>query len=127
MKNVSWVREKKTILSDINWQVLKGENWAVLGLNGSGKTTLLNMVNGYIWPTTGQVSVLEKQFGKTDLRELRKKIGWVSSALEVRMNTSERVQDIIVSGKYASIGLYEEPTEADFAFVENLKIGRAHV
>lgn len=120
MKNVSWVREKKTILSDINWQVLKGENWAVLGLNGSGKTTLLNMVNGYIWPTTGQVSVLEKQFGKTDLRELRKKIGWVSSALEVRMNTSERVQDIIVSGKYASIGLYEEPTEEDFTVVKKL-------
>src|SRR5690625_2806038 len=120
MKDVSWRRGRKTILSDINWQVLKGQHWAVLGLNGSGKTTLLNMVNGYIWPTTGQVSVLGYPFGKTDLRELRKKIGWVSSALEVRMNTGERVQDIIVSGKYASIGLYEEPTEADFAFVENL-------
>jgi len=114
MKDVSWIRQRKTILSNINWQVLKGQHWAVLGLNGSGKTTLLNMVNGYIWPTTGEVSVLEKKFGKTDLRELRKMIGWVSSSLEERMNGRQLTQDIVVSGKFASIGLYEEPTEEDF-------------
>lgn len=114
MQNVSWRRQKKEILSNINWQVKRGEHWAVLGLNGSGKTTLLNMVNGYIWPTTGQVTVLDQPFGKTDLRELRKSIGWVSSSLQERMNGRQLVQDIVVSGKYASIGLYEEPSEEDF-------------
>jgi len=126
MKNVSWRRQRKTILSNIDWQVLKGQHWAVLGLNGSGKTTLLNMVNGYIWPTTGEVSVLGKKFGKTDLRKLRKKIGWVSSSLEERINGRQLIQDIIVSGKYASIGLYEEPTKADFddayTLMEKLRI-----
>lgn len=116
MTDVSWIRQKKTILSHIDWQVEKGEHWAVLGLNGSGKTTLLNMVNGYIWPTTGEVSVLENRFGKTDIRELRKMIGWVSSSLEERINGRQLTQDIIVSGKYASIGLYQEPTEEDFHF-----------
>ncbi|MGM8212363.1 ABC transporter ATP-binding protein [Virgibacillus sp. W0430] len=115
MTKVSWKRSGKTILTDINWQVNKGEHWAVLGLNGSGKTTLLNMVNGYIWPTTGEVTVLGKKFGKTDLRELRQSIGWVSSSLQERMNGRHLVEDIIVSGKFASIGLYHvETTEADF-------------
>lgn len=114
IKNVSWRRQKKEILSNINWKVTKGQHWAVLGLNGSGKTTLLNMVNGYIWPTTGQVTVLDQPFGKTDIRELRKSIGWVSSSLQERINGRQLTQDIIVSGKYASIGLYEEPSEADF-------------
>lgn len=120
MEDVSWIRQRKTILHHINWEVLKGQHWAVLGLNGSGKTTLLNMVNGYIWPTTGEVSVLGQKFGKTDIRELRKIIGWVSSSLEERMNGRLLVQDIIVSGKFASIGLYDEPTEDDFAFVYRL-------
>ncbi|HLR41492.1 MAG TPA: ABC transporter ATP-binding protein [Virgibacillus sp.] len=114
MQDVSWRRDGKTILEDINWEVTNGQHWAVLGLNGSGKTTVLNMLNGYIWPTTGKVSVLGQQFGKTDIRELRKSIGWVSSSLEARIRSMQRTQDMIVSGKYASIGLYEDPTEADY-------------
>ncbi len=113
MENVFWRRQKKEILTDINWHVKKGEHWTVLGLNGSGKTTLLQMVNGYIWPTTGHVSVLQQPFGKTDIRLLRKSIGWVSSSLQERINGRHLTQDIVVSGKFASIGLYEEPTEAD--------------
>jgi len=115
LQDVSWKRQQKHILSDINWHVEKGEHWAVLGLNGSGKTSLLNIVTGYSWPTTGHVRVLDKPFGKIDIRELRKSIGWVSSSLEARLNESERAEDIVVSGKYASIGLaYEQPAEADF-------------
>ncbi|WP_106495102.1 ABC transporter ATP-binding protein [Lentibacillus sp. Marseille-P4043] len=115
MQQVSWKRQGKTILSDIDWKVVNGEHWAILGLNGSGKTTLLNMINGYIWPTKGRVNILEKPFGQTDIRELRKSIGWVSSSLQERMKGTERVENIVVSGKFASIGLYENPTEADFA------------
>lgn len=115
MNDVSWRRQGKEILHDIHWQVKKGEHWAVLGLNGAGKTTLLNMVNGYIWPTTGEVTVLGNRFGKTDIRELRKQIGWVSSALGERVNGRHPVQEIIVSGKFAAVGLvFAEPTEADF-------------
>ncbi|MBY7144079.1 ABC transporter ATP-binding protein [Virgibacillus sp. NKC19-3] len=114
MQGVSWQRQGETILSDVNWNVSKGEHWAVLGLNGSGKTTLLNMVNGYIWPTTGNISVLDQQFGKTDIRELRKSIGWVSSSIQERIKGREFAEDVVVSGKYASIGLYEGPIEEDY-------------
>lgn len=114
IKDVSWKRQRKTILSNVSWEVTRGEHWAVLGLNGSGKTTLLNMINGYIWPTTGKVSVLDHPFGKTDIRELRKSIGWVSSSLQERIKGTSYAEDVVVSGKYASIGLYEDPTEKDF-------------
>lgn len=120
LDGVTWKRGKKTILQKVDWSVNKGEHWAVLGLNGSGKTMLLNMVNGYIWPTTGKVSVLEKKFGTTDLRELRKSIGWVSSSLQERIKDNERPENIIVSGKYASIGLYVKPTVQDFKRAEQL-------
>ncbi len=109
MKGVCWWREKSCILSDIDWEVKRGEHWAVLGLNGSGKTTLLNIVTGYIYPSAGEVKVLGKMFGGYDLRELRKSIGWVSSSLLERLITNESVTDIILSGQFASIGLYEKP------------------
>lgn len=109
MQHVSWLRERSYILSGINWRVETGEHWAVVGLNGSGKTTLLNMITGYIFPSEGEITVLGKKFGTYDLRELRKSIGWVSSSLLERLMTSESVEDIILSGKFASIGLYERP------------------
>lgn len=111
--HVSWRREKKEVLRDITWQVRKGEHWAILGLNGSGKTTLLKMINGYIWPTTGTLSVLGRRFGTVDLRDLRKKIGWVSSALADRISPDDSPESVILSGRFATIGLYQNITAED--------------
>ncbi|MEK5102820.1 ABC transporter ATP-binding protein [Cytobacillus sp. FSL M8-0252] len=113
IENVYWSRNQELILKNMNWQVNNGDHWAVLGLNGSGKTTLLNMVMGYIWPTSGQISVLGHTYGKVDLQQVRQSIGWVSSSFQEKIRPYERVQDIIVSGKYASIGLYDEPSMDD--------------
>ena len=119
-KQVSVIKDTKTILKDINWTVSPGEHWAILGLNGSGKTTLLNMVNGYLFPSKGEIQVLGKVFGKFDLRELRKSIGWVSSALQEKLYVNESVEDIVLSGKFATIGLYEQATQEDRAFARQL-------
>lgn len=113
MTDVAYTRDRVNILNKINWTVRSGEHWAILGLNGSGKTTLLNMINGYIWPSKGEISVLGKKFGTVDLRELRKSIGWVSSSLQERLYASETAEEIVLSGKFATIGLYDKPAEKD--------------
>ncbi|WP_100487623.1 ABC transporter ATP-binding protein [Sporolactobacillus pectinivorans] len=112
-RDISWRRESKEVLSHVTWQVRKGEQWSLVGLNGSGKTTLLKMINGYIWPTSGTLSVLGHPFGQIDLRRLRRRIGWVSSALASRLRPQEHPENIVLSGKFASIGLYDEPAEGD--------------
>lgn len=113
MKNVSLWRGKEFLLKNINWQVQNGEHWAILGLNGSGKTTLLNMINGYLFPSHGEVEVLNRKFGEYDLRELRKSIGWVSTALQERLYVNESALEIVISGKMAVIGLMDNPSEED--------------
>lgn len=111
VKNVSWRREQKLILNDMNWTVRKGEHWAILGLNGSGKTTLLNMITGYLWPSNGEISVLGHRYGTVDLREMRKRIGWVSSSFQERIHPNEKAQHLVISGLHASIGLFDKVTE----------------
>lgn len=113
IRNVSWKRDGEYILRNINWTVDARENWAVVGLNGSGKTSLLGIISGYVFPSEGEVSVLGNTFGSCDLRELRKSIGWVSSSLQENLLVNERVEDIVLSGKYASIGLYDTPSKKD--------------
>lgn len=113
MKDVSWKRDGKYILRNIGWKVEQGEHWAVIGLNGSGKTSLLGIISGYIFPSEGEVTVLGKKFGSCDLRELRKSIGWVSSSLQENLMVEEKVEDIVLSGRFASIGLYDVPSKRD--------------
>lgn len=129
IEGVTWRRGDLTLLSDIHWRVRRNEHWALLGLNGSGKTTLLNMINGYFWPTEGKVTVLNRRFGEVDLRELRQSIGWVSSSLQEKLYGSDRTQLVVISGKFASIGLYEKPVPEDFTRAEALMaaLGCSHL
>lgn len=120
IENVSWLREGSTILQNVNWEVHSGEHWCIVGLNGSGKTTLLNMINGYIWPTKGEITVLGKKFGEFDLRELRKSIGWVSSSLQQRLHGNETALSIVLSGKFATIGLYDKTQQEDIEKAHDL-------
>ncbi|MNB65249.1 putative ABC transporter ATP-binding protein YlmA [compost metagenome] len=129
LSNVSWRRGTKLLLDQVNWKIEPGQHWALLGLNGSGKTTLLNMVNGYIWPTEGEVEVLGERFGDIDLRDLRKSIGWVSSSLQEKLRGSDKAQSVVISGKHASIGLYVNVPEEDFERARELmvKLGCEHL
>ena len=110
---ISLKRSGETILNKVNWQINEGEHWSLMGLNGSGKTTLLNMINGYIWPSEGQMTVLDQKFGKSDLRELRKRIGWVSSSFQEKLHTDNNALQIVLSGAFASIGLYDRPNDQE--------------
>jgi iron complex transport system ATP-binding protein len=75
------VRDGTVILHDVDWRVQRGEHWVILGANGSGKTSLLSALTGYLMPTSGEISVLGETYGESDWRELRKKIGLVSSSV----------------------------------------------
>ncbi|MFP7253446.1 ABC transporter ATP-binding protein [Terribacillus goriensis] len=112
LKDVSLKRGGNWILKDLNWKVEKGQNWVLLGLNGSGKTSLLSLLNAYTFPTTGNMRVLGMEFGKTYLAEkLRIQIGFVSSSLQQRFDSSDNAFEVVLSGAFASIGLYETPTD----------------
>lgn len=106
------LRNGKWILKEIEWGIEKEEHWALLGLNGAGKTALLHMLSAYYFPTVGQVTVLGKRFGKDRLgEELRQKIGIVSSTIQARFYEEDSAYQIVLSGGFASIGLYETPTD----------------
>ena len=113
LHKVSVIRNYKYILKDINWSIKKGEHWAIFGSNGAGKTMLLNMVNGYIFPSRGSIRVLGKTLGKYDMRRLRKSIGWVSSSIQEKFHDYSRAMDIVLSGKFATVDLYDETTDRD--------------
>ena len=50
-------RPGKAILSDISFDVKKGEMISIVGKNGAGKTTLSNLICGFLEPSNGKIEL----------------------------------------------------------------------
>ena len=109
------VERDALILDGIEWTVERGQHWAILGANGSGKTSLLSTLTGYMPLTAGAISVLGETYGRTDWRELRKRIGIVSSSVHQMMAGHENTLDTIISGRHAMIGMWGKISSAERA------------
>jgi iron complex transport system ATP-binding protein len=96
-------RGSTVILDDISWTVRTGERWLLLGPNGSGKSSLLRVAALYEHPTSGTVEVLGERLGRTDVRELRRRIGYSSAALAEQLRPSLHALDAVRTARYAAL------------------------
>ena len=108
LSNISVQRGDRVILGPLDWQVLEGQRWVILGPNGAGKTTLLQVCSSLIHPTSGEVKILGQALGKTDVFELRTRIGLTSSKLVEQLPGDELVIDVVLTAAYAMLGRWQE-------------------
>lgn len=108
---VSVVIDRTTLLTDIDWVVGEGERWALLGPNGAGKTTLLQVAAGTRFPARGSVELLGEVFGRTDLRDLRTRVGESSAALSGRVPPGEKALNVVVTAAHNVLGRWRESYE----------------
>ena len=74
--------EYRPVLRNLNWQVRKGEHWAVYGANGSGKSSLLKLLYGDLSPALGG-RIERSGFPKgASLTEWKRQVGYVSAELQ---------------------------------------------
>ena len=106
--DVDVVRGGAPIVSKVSWDVAEGERWVVLGANGAGKTTILALAATLIHPTRGTVEVLDELLGRTDVFELRPRIGLSSAAFAESLPAGERVADVVLTAAYAVAGRWRE-------------------
>ncbi len=109
--DVSVVRDGTSILDSVNWSVDDDQRWVVLGPNGAGKTTLLQIAAALIHPSKGSAVVLDEPIGRTDLFELRPRIGFASTAMARRVPANEKVIDVVMTAAYSVTGRWTEEYE----------------
>jgi len=118
LDSVGVTRSGTALLQDITLRVQPDQRWVVLGPNGAGKTTLLSLAAGRLHPTTGTVRVLDEQLGRTDLAELRTRIGLTTASLAERIPGTERVLDVVLTAAWSVVGRWRER-------YDELDVGRA--
>lgn len=107
-RDVSLIRDGKTLVGPVNWQVELDERWVIIGPNGAGKTSLLRMAAAMDFPSRGEAFVVGERLGRVDIRELSTRIGMVSSAMAARVPGGELVSDLVISAGYSVLGRWRE-------------------
>ena len=102
LAGVTVVKSGRELIADIDWQVAAGERWVLFGPNGSGKTTLMQVVSTYQFPARGSASILGGVFGRTDVRTLRPRIGYVGPAPAGLIRRDLPCRTIVVTGRHAA-------------------------
>lgn len=124
-------RDGAHLLHDIDLEVVAGRHLAVLGPNGSGKTTLLRILATELYPTAGTVEVLGTRFGRGDLRPLRRRIGFVSLALDRLLDARLPALPLVAAARrgatWPTPGILDDAEVADAAHDALAQVGAAHL
>lgn len=113
IRNADIYRDYRPVIRRLDWTLRRGENWAILGPNGSGKSSLLNLIYGDLHPALGGTIEREGVPRGTHIEAWKKRVGWVSPELQADHYLAKSIEEIVMSGRYASIGLNDAPTGAD--------------
>jgi iron complex transport system ATP-binding protein len=114
LDHIVFRRDGTLILDDVSFHVRAGDRWVVLGANGSGKSTLLRIAAVYEHPSQGTVRVLGETLGRTDVRVLRRRVGYNSASLSADLRPSVSAVDVVMTAKYAALEpWWHQYTDAD--------------
>ena len=99
----------RPILHGLSWQVTPGEHWQIVGPNGAGKSTLLSLITGdHPQGYSNDLTLFGRRRGSGEtIWDIKKHIGYVSSSLHLDYRVSTTVRNVILSGFFDSIGIYQ--------------------
>lgn len=110
LSQASLYRDYRPVIQGLDWSIQAGEHWAVTGDNGSGKSTLLACLYGLVPVAHGGHIRRRGQEPGSHLRAWRRRVGWVSPELQAEYLADVSVEEFVVSGLRASVGLDDPPT-----------------
>ena len=96
LENISKSFDKNKVVKNISLEIEKGDFVVLIGPSGCGKTTTLKMINRLVKPTSGRITIEDKDISKTDPIKLRRKIGYViqQTGLFPHMTIKENIEII---------------------------------
>ncbi len=114
IENASVFRDGKEVLHNFSWSIPAGRHSFILGPNGAGKSTLVRLLLGHLYPAYGgKIKVLGKQFGKDNIRDMRKHIALASPLLMDFQVDDFTVRELVYSGFDSTIGVFREITDQE--------------
>ena len=111
LANVSTRYNGRPALEDLSFELIAGEQVAVVGPNGAGKSTLFKLIAGLLPASSGQVTVYGSQPGGHIC------IAYVPQRSQVDWHFPVSVADVAMMGRVGKLGLFRRPGKKDWDLV----------
>jgi molybdate transport system ATP-binding protein len=110
LRNVSVRYGELEVLRDVNWVLNRDQHCCVSGPNGCGKTTLLSLITGDNHKAYGQdITLFGLRRGSGEsVWDIKQKYGQLDTQLHLNYKRGMRVVEVVVSGFFDTIGLYDD-------------------
>lgn len=120
LRNVKVNYADNVVFSNLNWTIEPQQHWQVTGPNGSGKTCLLNLITGdHPQCYVNDIYVFGYQRGSGEsIWQIKQYIGYLSNAFHLDYRVNCALLDVVLSGFYDSIGLYQQATKNQMALAQ---------
>jgi molybdate transport system ATP-binding protein len=120
LRNVSVSYGDLKVLNEVNWTFSRAQHCCVSGPNGSGKTTLLSLITGDNHKAYGQdITLFGIRRGSGEsVWDIKQKYGQLDTQLHLNYVRGMRVVEVVVSGFFDTIGLYDDWGDAQRAIAE---------
>ncbi|MBN1545115.1 MAG: heme ABC transporter ATP-binding protein, partial [Syntrophaceae bacterium] len=115
--NLSFSYNGNRVLTDIRFDVERGDFLGLIGPNGSGKTTLLKLIDGILLPQGGTIHLHGKPLGKMTRNDLAKIIAVVPQAPPMIFPFT--VREVILMGRTPHLGRWRFEGARDLSAMEN--------
>jgi molybdate transport system ATP-binding protein len=98
------------VFDALDFTVLPGQHTLIHGPNGSGKSTLLEMITGdHPQAYSNDLSLFGRRRGTGEtVWDIKKNVGLVSSRLHRDYRVGGSIEDVVISGLFDSIGVYQQ-------------------
>lgn len=120
MRNVSVSYGDLQVLNEVNWTFSREQHCCVSGPNGCGKTTLLSLITGDNHKAYGQdITLFGIRRGSGEsVWDIKQKYGQLDTQLHLNYVRGMRVIEVVVSGFFDTIGLYDDWGDTQRAIAE---------
>lgn len=111
VRNLSVLYGGIPAINGINFHLRVGERIAIVGPNGAGKSTLIKVIAGIIEPSSGEVKIFGSSPG------IHVCIAYIPQRMQVDWRFPVTVEDAVMMGRIAKIGLFGIPKRLDWDIV----------
>ncbi len=110
IEDLTMAYRETPVLWDIDLEIGMGTRTAIVGPNGAGKSTLLKGILNLLTPLAGSITIWDKRF-----QDVRHKIAYVPQTGAVNWDFPTTVLDVVMMGRYSSLGLFKRPRKKERA------------
>jgi molybdate transport system ATP-binding protein len=108
---------EQVVFEELDFTVSAGQHTLIEGPNGSGKSSLLEMITGdHPQAYSNDLHLFGRRRGSGEtVWDIKKNVGLVSARLHRDYRVGGSVEEVLLSGLYDSIGVYQKPEPSDRA------------